>query len=625
MRPLHRVVRFFSAAWLGVVSAGIALAQMDPETALVKQLGSPNILQLREQAQKLLEANPGSVAARLALSHVAEERDRVDEALRQAHLAWEAARRLPPEPGAKAPSFPALALYRLCDLLGNLDRRQEQLQWLEEYDRRACFRWESQSGIRYPAARLKVIALLKLGRIDQARRFLDEVEADPARRGLSAEQLAMDRIRVEGVASRDSREAARRCLDLEKEMRTRGRQIAAGYLMNFAQWAARQGELERALDLYREAGQAVESETRFNPFQRMAEVYIARSEWDRARTAVAQAWKVIKLKKPAVRLEMTRALRLTVSRFYSAYGSPDKALEHLESAYGEPQRMRDSLESATQAKAQAVYGQAVALRDFWGLFGGTTGPVFERWVSAPGDFLRVWECDQKLAGLISAQFAESLAPRDALAVVSAVFPSQWADVPRVLGTPFARHLLENPGLDDAWKSYAPFFRCLSETGGTAVQTEVALARDALPDWDRNGRARMEVILAGRSASPSEALDHYVAAWRLHAPSLIGSKLPMVVHDSGGNQEVCVLVSHCPSIRATQAGTAFGLDVGDDRAVLRAPDGAELRTFALPAGPASVRAAAVLRAVFSAGAPLTEQDMLALDGRVLLSAKEEGQK
>ena len=623
MRPLQGTFRFLAAVCTGWMATMVCFGEGDPETGLLKQIGHPNILLVSQEAEKLLSANPRSVAARLALSQVAEERDRVDEALRQAHLAWEAARQLPVEPDGKAPSFPTLALYRIGELLGNLDRRLEQAQWLEEYDKRGCFRWEEQSGILYPAARLRVVALLKLGRFREVQRYLEEIAADPKRRGLNPEQLAMDRIRVAGAVSRNSADAAALCVGLEREMRARGKRIAAGYLINFAQWAFRSGEHERALALYREAGESVDPETRFNPFQGMAEIHIVRGEWEKAATAIAQAWKILALKKPAVRLEMTRALRLTVARFYLGYGSPDKALEHLQSAYGEPQRMRDSLASATQAKAQAAYAQSVALRDFPALFGGGTRGLFDQCVNVPLDALRRWESEQKLAGLISAELTESPAPQSALAVVSAVVPSQWMDMPRVLGAHFARHLYENLGVDDVMLPYAPFFRCLLDGSGTGVRKQAAAALDALPGWDAMARARVEVLLAEAGNSGSEALEHYLAAWRLHAPSLIGKRIPVRIDDMGAGAEMCRLVAQSPSIQRVGAEPGFILELAGDRAVLRAPDRAELRSIGLQAGPAVATAAAVVRAVFSAAAPLTEQTVLALDGRVVTSVQAQG--
>jgi hypothetical protein len=623
MKMFRGALRFLATACSGWMATMVCFGQGDPETGLLKQIGHPNILLLSQEAEKLLSANPRSVAARLALSQVAEERDRVDEALRQAHLAWEAARLLPIEPEEKAPSFPTLAIYRISELLGNLDRRSEQAQWLEEYDKRGCFQWEEQSGILYPAARLRVVALLKLGHFSEVQRYLDEIAADPKRRGLTPDQLTMDRIRVAGAVSRNSADAASLCVNFEREMRARGKRIAAGYLINFAHWALRQGEHDRALALYREAGQSVDPETRFNPFQGMAEIHIVRGEWEKAGAAIAQAWKILALKKPAVRLEMTRALRLTVARFYLGYGSPDKALEHLQSAYGEPQRMRDSLASATQAKAQAAYSRSVALHDFQALFGGGDGGLVDRCTRLPLDALRRWESEQKLAGLISAEIAEAPAPQSALAVVAAVVPSQWMDIPRVLGVHFARHLYENLGVDDALLPYASFFDFLLDDGGSGVRTHAAAALGALPAWDVMARARVEVFLAEASVSRTEALEHYLAAWRLHAPSLIGKQIPVRIEDLGAGAEICGLVARSPSIQRVGAEPAFILEIGGDRAVLRAPDQAELRSVGLPAGSAVATSAAVVRAFFSAATPLTEQAVLTLDGRVVSSVQAGG--
>lgn len=620
MTPTRTALRLLSVSLLSYAAVGSCLAQGDAELTMLKQIGSPNTIKLSQNANKLLEENPASVAARLALSSVAEERDEVDEALRQANLACNAARVLPPVSDEKAPSLQALALYRLAELLGNLDRRVEQLQWLDEYEKNGCFQWELQSGIRYPAARLKLLALLKLGRTAEAGRYLDEVEAHPSRRGLTPDQLAMDRIRVAGLCSRSSENAGRLSLVLEEEMRTRGKRIDTGYLVNFAQWAVRRGDLDKALALYQEAAGSVHPETRFNPHQGMAEIHISRGEWEKARSELSNAWRIIKLKKPAVRLEMIRSLRLTVSRFYLCYGSPDKALEFLECAYGEPQRMRDSLASATQGKAQAAYYRTVALRNFSQMFSGITGSAFQRLVSVPLDSLRQWESEQKLAGLVSAEFAEPLAPQNAMVVVSAVFPSQWADLPRLLGGAFSRRLFDDLGMDDSLRAYTPFFSVLIGGRGRSSRSEAAAALDALPDWDVLARARMEVVLAELSESKSEAFEHYTSAWRLHAPSLVGARIPVRIQDSGGGREVLDLVSGSSSIRVVDTEPAFVLQVGNGSAVFSALGRSGVIKVPLINGAVSAKAAAVVRAIFTAGPLLTEQEMSFLDGRTLSSAK-----
>jgi hypothetical protein len=619
MTPTRTALRLLSVSLLSYAAVGSCLAQGDAELTMLKQIGSPNTIQLSQNANKLLEENPASVAARIVLSNVAEERDEVDEALRQANLAWTAARVLPPVSDEKSPSFQALALYRLAELLGNLDRRVEQLQWLGEYEKTRCFQWELQSGIRYPAARLKLLALLKLGRTAEAGRYLDEVEAHPSRRGLTPDQLAMDRIRVAGLSSRSSGNAGRLSLVLEDEMRTRGKRIDTGYLVNFAQWAVRRGDLDKALALYREAAGSVHPETRFNPHQGMAEIHISRGEWEKARSELSNAWRILKLKKPAVRLEMIRSLRLTVSRFYLCYGSPDKALEFLEGAYGEPQRMRDSLASATQSKAQAAYYRAVALRNFSKMFSGITGSSFQKLASVPLDSLRQWESEQKLAGLVSAEFAEPLAPQNAMSVVSAVFPSQWTELPRVLGGAFARRLFDDLGMDDSLQAYTPFFRVLIGGRGRSSRSEAAAALDALPGWDVLARARMEVVLAELSESNSEAFAHYASAWRLHAPSLVGARIPVRIQDSGGGREVLDLVSWSSSISVVDTEPAFVLEVGNGRAVFSVLGRSGVVEVPLINRVTSANAAAVVRAIFAAGPPLTEHEMSVLDGRTLSSS------
>jgi hypothetical protein len=282
--------------------------------------------------------------------------------------------------------------------------------------------------------------------------------------------------------------------------------------------------------------------------------------------------------------------------------------------------MRDSLASATQSKAQAAYYRAVALRNFSEMFSGITGSAFQKLVSVPLDSLRQWESEQKLAGLVSAEFAEPLAPQNAMAVVSAVFPSQWADLPQVLGGAFARRLFDDLGMDDSLQAYTPFFSVLIGGRGRSSRSEAAAALDALPGWDVLARARMEVVLAELSESNSEAFEHYASAWRLHAPSLVGARIPVRIQDSGGGREVLDLVSGSSSIRVVDTEPAFVLQVGNGSAVFSALGRSGVIEAPLINGAVSAKAAAVVRAIFAAGPLLTEQEMSFLDGRTLSSAK-----
>jgi hypothetical protein len=373
--------------------------------------------------------------------------------------------------------------------------------------------------------------------------------------------------------------------------------------------------MDRALRLYKEATAATDSETRFNPYQGIAEVHLARGEWEMAQSAIVSAWKVLNGKKPAVRLEMQRSLRLTVARFYLCVGYPDKALEHVEKYYAEPQRMRDSLGSSVRVKAQSEYYRALAHRDFSGLYDGLTGVGGEygllKW---PSGVLRGWESRQRLTGLISAEFSEANAPRTLSAVLEAGFVSQCGALPDAVGIPFARRVLEETGIGGDSGAYTAFFRSLLATEKSVSRREASEALAVIPDWDYSSRARMEVVLADTSSDVSEAILHHAAAWRLHPASLIGRGIPVRFEAVLGNRQTASLISRSPSFRLVNQGPAFTLEVKETEATFRGPRSDILRRFAISTeGDSSARAASVVRGVFVANSALTESTMQKLDG------------
>ncbi|MCX8510769.1 MAG: hypothetical protein ORN83_03330, partial [Chthoniobacteraceae bacterium] len=602
-------------------TAGTSNALSTDELALLKRIDSPNIVQLREDASKLLQESPDSAVGHLVLSQVEEERANMASALREARAAWESVKNTPVAPLEGQPSLPALSLYRLAELYGNLDRRSEQLGWLEEYERLGCSKWEAVSRISYPASRLKVVALLKLGKVMEAERYLEEIEADMDKFGVSKDQAAMDRIRLAGAQSKNSESAWKLCQSLEAELKARSKRIEAGYLVNFGIYATRQLELDRAVAYYQEAAATINPDTRFNPFQKIAEIQMARGQWAEARISLGRAWAWLQTKRSAVRLEMRRALKLTVARYYQLYGFPDKALEHLDSAYAEPQRMRDSLDSAVRWKAEAAYQRAAALQARHDLFGGIEGSVATRPLKSLTTCASIWDAKQKFASLVAVAFAEPAAPLSALSVTTSPWPSWWLDMPAVYGKGSSGYLLKTLGMDGCMQSYAPALNAMVEGSRERSEIDAAKALESVPAWDLVTRARMERVLAESTNDGKKAIVHYANAYKLHPASLIGCGLPIRIIAAPGTEEIANTLAKSASVNAVKSEPSFILDLAASTATLKESDGVVLRQVSFDSSSDTrIVAARLLRGLFSAGASLTEQELAVLDGNVISTSK-----
>ena len=605
------------AVCFSAVLGGCCLAISDDELALLKRIDTQNTPQLRKDALALLDANPKSAVAHLVLSRAEEARANMPNALREAHAAWQVARTLPVPPEAGQTSVPTLALYRIAELYGSLDRRIEQLAWLEQYERLDCSRWEDSSHISYPAARLKVVALLKLGRVADAARYIDKVETAPEQFKVTPEQILMDRIRVAGASDKDSAAAWKLCRELEENLRSRGKRIDAGFLVNFGNYAIRRLELDKAAGYFQEAAGTINPETRFNPFQKIAEIQMARGQWAEARNSIGSAWGWLQTKESAVRLEMARSLRLTVARYYLLYGAPDKALQHLENIYAEPQRMRDSIESATRWKAEAAYTRAESLQTTWNLFGGLDESSATRPLAWICNTAASWTAKQKFASLVASVFAEPAQPLNALAITTSPWPAWWLNMPRVYGSASSRHLLESLGIDPGVRSYQSALNAVVEVDGPTAAKFANDALAALPEWDLITRARMELRVARSTPAWTDASPHYANAYRLHAPSLIGLGFPVHLKASGGMEGVSGVLQRSNSLKTSGIQSSFFLEITPAKAALKTEDGSVLREFPYEMSEQTeVTAARIIRGLFAAGPVLNEQETAVLDGRTL---------
>jgi len=577
-------------------------------------------ISIRGAAEKVLQKFPDSVAAHVVLSKLEEARGRMDMALVEAKRARVAGKSLPVDNADDQPSLPIIALYRLAEVYGHLNRPSEQLEVLEEYERLNGHLYEVRSGIEFSAARLKFTALMKLGCFATATQYLDAIEAHPRKLGLltKQDQIAMDRVTLAGLAQRDSEKAFLLSIELDATLQKNGRPLDAGYSVNFAKWSARQLDLTRARVYLKEATATLNPETRFNPFQKLAEIEMACGNWDAAQKQIGNAWNLLQVKTPAVRQEMQRSLRLTVSRFYLLYGYPDKALLHLENSYAEPPRMRDSLDSSTRWKAEASFASAEAFQGNLALFGTLRTPSHSKplaWIDAR---LSVWLAKQKCANLIGATFAEPAAPQSCVSIFASFWPAWWLGLPTVYGSQSCSRLIETLGLDQSLVSYLPALKAVALGPGKNGRLLAAEALQAVPAWDAVTRARMERIIAESAKSSPEARAHFLACYQLHPPSLIGARVPVKFEGGPEFSNLKNALFSSQSLKSAESEYVLILDVQESQVSLKTPEGKSLRNAQLEMGEsAEVDAVNVLRLMFAAEAPLSDRQISSLDGGALV--------
>lgn len=294
------------------------IARSAAERTLLRTLDQHKLIQAREQAERLLRDEPRAFVGLYALSQVFREEEgnlpRALHFLRRAALELSARRRAAPDDGSLL-RWDRRLLLEEEGLLGEMDRREEQLAVLERYAQR-----------HGPAAdQRRVWPLMKLRRYEEATRV--------ARRAAAANDLDTRISGYNGLLSLEfERERPERCFGTALEgLRRTGDQSCILHL-NAAEAAFAVFRFDEVERLANASLQAPLHDCPASAHTHLANLYLLQADFRRAIAAVqeARAQQVPRRLRQQFEMNITAwltRLLLALGRFEAAFALAERVLE----------------------------------------------------------------------------------------------------------------------------------------------------------------------------------------------------------------------------------------------------------------------------------------------------------
>lgn len=531
----------------------------------------------------------------------------------------------PMDPGAPW-RWHARTLRELILVAGEMDDREEQLKLLKERDRLYTPKMPAAYG--WP--------LMKLGRMEEGRKKLGEAleGKDP-----DARLTALNTL---GAMENESgnREAAYGIFKtLVEEERRRGEPSDPVFLRNWANTALALHRYDEAEKIFLEATRHFSRGTFTNPWQDLAQLYLAEGRFPEALAAVRemQAWAHRNL--PSLDQHSWAGRQTVVAALLAESGFVAEAEALALQVKDRPDRKGGS--SGKQGQDEAgnllflqyilrLRGECLAEEASWAAAKEWPRLAWERAETAA----RGWAARER-AGALTVQngwLRQSLRPfcYDAVDVMVWNQPEFVRTVGAgVVGSEVNRILASRyPGKEGE----EPFLRLLlgeslMRRGRSSARAQLEIAIRTLPSSEVLLRARAEALLGQACEEGGDfpaALRHYQGALSHHPGILraLGVALPVRVEVSGGPAAKAAGKSLRASPRFEERGAGFILSVRESgaglTATLSAPDGSLLAQAGVPPLPDPAGAARLLckefhRRAFCARVDLAQTDIASLEG------------
>jgi tetratricopeptide (TPR) repeat protein len=543
------------------------------------------------------------------------------------------------------PQWQALLLYRMAEAYGAMDRRRDELAVLEEYERAHFAEFEQRNKIARSAVRMRIVALLKLGREKEAERVLEQVISDPNVSESARADLRRDDAKIRFVNNPDGIAAYRVYQDIAGTIKGSGRELDGSLLYLLGFHALRQLDVQSASNFYRQAATRISAEDSTNPFERLSEIDVASCRWTSTRTDLKEAWRWLRTKRGRVRQEMTKDLALSAGVAWLAMGYPEQAMPLTDSSLDDPQRTGDTMITITQWKARAAVVRLLALdetsrfeKDIFAQM--SIKARIERWPLRIGRAIEYSTVQNELRALISSELTQPGKVTDALSLIISP-PSLWIELPRLIGAQTCRQLLRSyplcgkmkEGYEDALMAEIEYRSGRMEAALTMTQS--ALLR--IPEWESMLRARMYLIAGlAQGAGGSKDIPSLVLAYRTHPAVFLqsGERFPVAVRPQPGAPVWAVSAAKDCSELTVQNSSGLILSIAGkgDAATFKvfSPDQEELASFEVHATPdiatgrtdPSAAIALLQRNLFAVRPLLETQEFAALNGKSVTTEPQE---
>ena len=227
---------------------------------------------------------------------------------------------------ADAARWHAYGLYWLARCLLDAGKDGEQIEALAKYRGAGYARFEKINQIKVPGAYFEVIALLKKGDVDLARKILAQAREgtlkSPPLNSMDCAALDLELKEAEGM---DVAELFKVNADAVEAQRAKGEEVEGGSLSTLAYYALRNGDFGTARQAFEECARSVDAQTTYHPYRSLAEMELAAGHWQEANRMMENCWKWQKTKRAGVRQELEKETLLTVANGYLARGYPEDA------------------------------------------------------------------------------------------------------------------------------------------------------------------------------------------------------------------------------------------------------------------------------------------------------------
>jgi tetratricopeptide (TPR) repeat protein len=505
-----------------------AAEEGDSSIRLFRQREGRDIIKLEQNANAILSQSPRDVCALMVKAHVLGRRARLAAALRLNRLAVVSARTGVRAPLESEPDWVTLALYELSETLRQMDRRQEQLQTLDEYFAAGGEGMEKRNQISYPARLRKVEALIKLGRISEAQ---SAIEDKLSTQGLSsAERHSWMLAKALGKSFEDP--GSDEPLQILDQLLVAERNPDEGLLYARGVLLHRRQDFARARSDYLASLKARPSaESAAFAARQMMLLNLHSGSWDQTVEWASRSWGFLRAKAPAMRQDLDKSMRCSAGLACVTIGYPDLAVQILNDLPSDPPRLSGSMLDRSQWACASGVTRWLALQAANSL--GAVPPSDSLWfkvrqiavdkisASVSSKLLRE-QVLYHLAGVIAAP----LPPMDALAFTGDD-PLLFLTLVRMLGPSVGREILHQWPIRGPAADLTPLLEAeIAWRSGRADEAGqlAAKALDTLSSDQLVLRARAMIIRLHASGD----LQWAALAWQAHPASylLAGERIPI---------------------------------------------------------------------------------------------------
>lgn len=585
-------------------------------------------MKARELGERIVAAHPDSYAGHFllgaAFQHGEGELPQAVFHLRRALALYEA-RWSPPNQESAPWNWHKLALGELAGALGSMERPDEQLDVIAEYNRFYEPRWEAH----------RIWPLMKLGRYDEARQA---AQAAVAQGGAQRKAARADLCGAESEAG-DRMQSWLTCVEATREFRaptSRDGQLEFSNAAEASLSMLRYDEAERFLV---EAGRRDNAVPWVNPYQQQADLYLVEGRVAEA-IAAMRAGQELRVAQPAWSEQFYRAhFDGVLARLFLLAGVTDRAALAARRAVEQPDRQGHTSGSQAEYQAASLVLLATAL-------GEQAERSAEEAVSAPfvesvklrlrawRQRVEAWRARRRAAVLLSdeAFLARSLRPY----YIGVQLPA-WLlpEVVDTVGGGVALAALARAREVETLSGASSFFDALAAEAyfqrGDCGPSDAAAASalHELPAAEVTLRARLDALVGecARRRGDDAAVEAHDAAALAHDPDVLrrlGLRLPVAIEGDGSGlaRRAARLLARSPRFDSDGGGPFLVTIEGGrtPRACLRGGSREELACahLNLPVDTPDEAGARLLvaefhRAAFALKADLSQADLDTLDG------------